>query len=239
MSSRTRLSVPFGCLVAAAALFLSNADAHTLPISYLRIQPEADYLHLELTFNAFEMSFISELDDNKDGELDATELKAHGQVLADRVAGALKVSVGGKLFAAETDGMDPDLTGHHVRVRAHYRVDARRLPVTVESELNAITSSSHLIQVTYSADGKQRLAQLDMQTRKATFQPFAMAPQHPRLTKAVRVRQVAFGALLVLAILLLAVTAAAALLLLRRAPSPSEKKVRNAEPGAETSEIAE
>lgn len=236
MSARTRFFVPFGCLVAAAMLVVFNAGAHTLPISYLRIQPEADYLHLELTFNAFEMSFISELDDNKDGELDATELKAHGQVLADRVAGALKVSVGGKPMVAETVGMDPDMTGHHVRVRAHYKVDARRLPVTVESGLNAITSSSHLIQVTYSAEGQQRLAQLDMQNTKATFQPFAAALQHPVLMKVVKVRRVAFGAVLLLAMLLLVVTAAATMLLLRRLPSRVEKKPRSTEMGAGTGE---
>jgi hypothetical protein len=236
MSARTRLFVPLGCLVAGAALVVFNAGAHTLPISYLRIQPEADYLHLELTFNAFEISFISELDDNKDGELDATELKAHGQVLADRVASALKVSVGGKPIAAETDGMDPDVTGHHVRVRAHYKVDARRLPVTVESELNAITSSSHLIQVTYSAEGRQRFAQLDMQNRKVTFQPFAVAAHHPLPVKVVKVRRVAFGAVLLLAMLLVVVTAAATMLLLRKPPSPDKQKARGAMPGLGTNE---
>jgi hypothetical protein len=192
-----------------------TTGAHTLPISYLRLQAEADYLHLEFTFNAFEVSFFSELDDNHDGELDAAELKAHGQVLADRVVAALKVSVGDQLLAPETVGMDPDMAGHHVRLRAHYKLDARHVPLTLESGLDGITSSSHLIQVTYAQDGQQRLGQLDTQTRKLTFQPFVPAP---KLIKVVKLRRVAFGAVALLAVMMLVVVVGVMLLLLRRQP---------------------
>jgi hypothetical protein len=150
-----------------------GAAAHTLPVSYLRLVPDADYLHLELVFNPFELSFITEVDDNKDQELDPGELQAHGQVVAKRVVGALKLSVGREEVRAETAGMDPDLSGHHARLRAHYRVDARRQPLTLESELNSLMSASHLTQVTY-VNGEQaqpQLAQLDSHSRKVTFQP--------------------------------------------------------------------
>jgi hypothetical protein len=128
-----------------------GAAAHTLPVSYLRLVPDADYLHLELVFNPFELSFIAEVDDNKDNELDPGELQAHGQVVAERVVRALKISVGGREVRAETAGMDPDLSGHHVRLRAHYPVDARRQPLTVESDLASVMSASHLTQVTHAA----------------------------------------------------------------------------------------
>ena len=65
------------------AFFARPGAAHTLPISYLRLVPEADYLHLELIFNPFELALMSEVDDNKDAELDLGELARHGQVVAN------------------------------------------------------------------------------------------------------------------------------------------------------------
>ena len=160
---------------ACALVLLSalSAAPHTLPVSYLRLVPEADYLHLELVFNPFELSFVAEVDANKDNELDPGELQAHGQVVAERIVGALKVSAGGREVRAETAGMDPNLSGHHVRLRAHYPVDARRQALTVESDLGSLMSASHLTQVTYAnGEGAQpQLAQLDFQSRKVTFAP--------------------------------------------------------------------
>lgn len=204
-------------------LLVFNAGAHTLPISYLRLQPDTDYLHLELSFNPFELTFFSELDDNHDGELGLAELKAHGQTVANRVAGALKIVVGDNPIYAETAGMDPDLSGHHVRLRAHYKVNARQLPLTLESELNAVTSSSHLIQVTYAAEGRQQLAQLDAQSHKVTFQPLMATAPPPMVVNTVQVRGATLGALLLLAVLLLIVLVAALLLLLRKRPVIEEK----------------
>ncbi len=185
-----------------------------MPISYLRLQPDADYLHLEMVFNAFEISFISELDDNKDGELDVAELKAHGQTLANRMVSALKLTVGGKPVFAETAGMDLDMTGHHVRLRAHYKVDARRSPVTLESELNSITSSSHLIQVTFIGEGPQQLAQLDMHWPKVTFQPSAVTASQPTPVNKVKVQPATFQAVMPMVLLLLVVGLTVLLLLL-------------------------
>ena len=218
MSARTRLPVLLGCLLAVLLLGPCSAPAHTLPISYLRLQPDADYLHLEFTFNAFELSFLSEVDDNRDGELDAAELKAHGQVVAQRVVSALKLSVGGKVLVPETAGMDPDMTGHHVRLRAHYKVDARHVPLTLESGLNAITSSSHIVQVTYAVGAQRRLAELDMQTRKVTFQPFAAATRSRPPLRVVGLRRLTFSAVALLVLLALTVGTALTLLLLRRQP---------------------
>jgi len=152
------------------------ALAHTLPISYLRLVAEAEYLHLELVFNPFELSFMPDLDENRDAELNLAELGKHGQTLAERVVGALQLSAGGSVLRSETAGMDPDLSGHHVRVRAHYKLDARKLPLTVETGLPKLTSMSHLTQVTYQNGAHQQLAQLDSHSRKVTFHPNEPSP---------------------------------------------------------------
>jgi hypothetical protein len=162
--------------LAALALGLLSAAAHTIPISYLRLVADDQYIHLELLLNPFELTFFSEVDDNKDGELDPAELKAHGEQIAKRVVGTLKIKIGHKLIAPENAGMDPDMSGHHVRVRAHYKVNARQLPLTIESDFNSITSASHVMQVTYVVEGKNQLAQLDMQSKKAVFEVPASNP---------------------------------------------------------------
>jgi hypothetical protein len=201
------------CLLGAVALTAFTARAHTLPISYLHLVPDADYLHLELVFNPFELIFMSEVDENQDNELSPAELEAHGQTVADRVTAAWKVSVGGKLLRAETSGMDPDLNGHHVRLRAHYKVDARRLPLTVESDLISIMSASHLTQVTCVNGTNTLLAQLDTQLRKVTFMPPAERKPAPR---AARTTAVFGGLLLLVAVLALLVVGAGFLLFARR-----------------------
>jgi hypothetical protein len=161
----------FGCLLAAAALASLSAGAPTLPISYLRLVPEADALHLEVVFNPFELSFLSEVDENKDNELSPAELEAHGPALASRVTAALQISVGTREARAEPAVMDPGGDGHHVRLRARYRVDARRLPLTLESDLISLTSTSHVTQVTYAHPEGTQTAQLDSLARKITFTP--------------------------------------------------------------------
>jgi hypothetical protein len=126
---------------------------------------------LELVFSPFELSFMSEVDTNNDAELSPAELEALGGMVAQRVTGALALTAGGNALKPETTGMDPDLSGHHVRLRAHYKVDARRLPLTVESDLISITSGSHLTQVTYVNDSTNQMAQLDSHSRRVTFEP--------------------------------------------------------------------
>jgi hypothetical protein len=111
------------------------------------------------------------VDGNRDGELDQEELKKNGEMIARRVANAVKITVGGTPVTYESAGMDPDMAGHHVRVRVHYKVDARRKPVSIESDLNTITSSSHLVQARYVNGEYQQLAQLDSRSKKATFDP--------------------------------------------------------------------
>jgi len=199
------------CFIVALLLSAIGAAAHTLPISYLHVAPDADYLHLELVFNPFELTFMSEVDDNKDAELSPAELEAHGQAVADRVVGALKLSTGGRRLLPETAGMDPALNGHHVRLRAHYKTDGRQVPLTVESDLINLTSGSHVTQVTYSNGTNTQMAQLDSHSHKVTFTPPGYKPApSPRRTAIVGLW------LLLVAVLALLVVGAGVLLYLRR-----------------------
>jgi hypothetical protein len=169
------------CALAGLALLASLVvgQSHLLPISYLVLVPDADYLHLELVFNPFELSFFSELDANKDGRLALSELESKKDLITRRVIDCLKVRVGERLVASETAGITPDMMSHHLTLRAHYPVDARRSKLTIESSLSTITSGSHLIQVTYSGSGHRQLANLDMQSARVTFAPSVAVKSAP------------------------------------------------------------
>jgi hypothetical protein len=159
-------------LLAALVLTICPAGlrAHTLPISYLTVVTDTDYIHLELMFNPFELSFFSELDKNKNGQLEPAELEAQKEELTKRLVGSLKLRVNGKRIQAEVSGLIPDVDSHHLTLRAHYHADARRAAVTIESTLPRITSGSHLTLVTFSRGGQPQLAQLDTQSSKVTFE---------------------------------------------------------------------
>ena len=175
--SRTRTNSPdviskHALSAVFALLFLSlaaNIAAHTLPLSYLRMVPDADYLHLELTFNPFELTFFSELDANKDRRLDSSEWEAPPSHAIRRIVDCLKVSVNGEPVSAEVAGIIPDFDSHHATLRAHYAVDARHGVVTVVSSLAALTSGSHFTQVTFSRESGAQSARLDAHSAAVTF----------------------------------------------------------------------
>jgi len=149
------------------------ALAHTLPISYLFIVTGEDYIHLELTFNPFELANFSELDTNKNGRLDPDEIASQGDNITRLLLDNLTLSVDGEKVSAETAGLVADPNSHHVTMRVHYRVKARRATITVESNLQKVMSSSHVTQVNCLRGGEPMLAQLDSQSHKATFKPVA------------------------------------------------------------------
>lgn len=192
------------CLILLLEACVRLALAHTLPISYLRLTTDESYLHLELIFNPFELTFLSELDDNHDAELSPAELSVHGQLLADRVVGAFKLTAGGKTFTAETAGMDPDLNGHHVRLRAHYRLVARNAPLTLASDFNQLTSGSHLTQISYVNGTNTQMAQFDSQSHSVTFESrdakvTSVLPNDTVKSRALLVPALVLAVLLVLA----------------------------------------
>ncbi len=161
------------------ALFGLRAPAHTLPISYVFVVTDQDYVHLELSFNPFELASFSEFDTNKNGRLDPEELISAQEKLTRQILDHLTLSADGKPAVAETAGIAPDADTHHATLRAHYPVAASRAALTLESTLQDITSSSHLSQVNFLRDGKPQLAQLDSQSRKVTFGAPALAACDP------------------------------------------------------------
>ncbi len=176
---KPRLRTPLSALALSWGLvswLTVSAGAHTLPISYLTVVPDADYLHLELTFNPFELTFFSELDRNQDGRLGTTEWETQQAQVTQRLVDCLKLRVDDTLIAAETSGITPDLDSHHATLRAHYPVDARRAAVTLESSLVALTSGSHFSQVTFGREGRTQTARLDQQSSRVTFAPFEEPP---------------------------------------------------------------
>jgi hypothetical protein len=168
----------FGLIAVTLALWFSGvrAFAHTLPISYLFMVTDVDYVHLELSFNPFELASFSEFDTNRNGRLDPAEIESQGDKITKLLLENLTLRVDGKEVAAENAGISPDGDSHHATLRAHYRVKAREAVVSLESNLQKVTSSSHLTQVNCWRGGERQLAQLDSQRHQATFPP--VAPKH-------------------------------------------------------------
>ncbi|MBI3852500.1 MAG: hypothetical protein HY298_19760 [Verrucomicrobia bacterium] len=162
-------------VVSGLVYFAVSALGHTLPISFLTVVPDKEYVHVELMLNPFELNFFSELDRNRNGFLEPTELTSMEEKVAGKIVDCLKLRVKGRLVAAETSGVTADIDSHHLMLRAHYRVDARRSPLTVECNLVSITSGSHLTQVTYSSSDRRQFANLDQQTTSVTFAPATAA----------------------------------------------------------------
>lgn len=169
MGFKGKLHGGFWVAVLGLALATTHAFAHTLPISYLFVVTDADYVHLELSFNPFELSSFAEYDTNHDARLDAGELAAVEPQLCRQLLDHLTLRVDDEVVATETSGLSPEGDTHHATLRAHYRVDARHAKLTVSSSLAEITSRSHLTQLNFLRDGKRELAQLDAQSHTANF----------------------------------------------------------------------
>jgi hypothetical protein len=156
----------------------ARARAHTLPISSLTLMPDEDYLHLELTLNPFELTFFSEVDANGDGRLDPGEWEGQGESIALRILERLTLGVNGRVVNAEIAGLSQNYDSHHIAVRAHYAVDARQARVTVQSQLAALTSGSHVTQVTFGRGEQVQAARLEMQSPQATFEALVPPAAH-------------------------------------------------------------
>ena len=172
MKSRPFLSLRL-CLPALCSTLLGThaARAHTLPISTLTLVPDENYLHLELILNPFELTFFSELDANHDGRLDPGEWSGQGEKIAWRILDCLKLRVNDRPVVADIAGLSQSYESHHIAVRAHFAVDARRARVSLDSQLAALTSGSHITQVNFGTGERVQAARLDMQSNKVTFEP--------------------------------------------------------------------
>ncbi len=175
-----RVHLPYLRLIAVTlALWSSGArvEGHTLPISYLFVVTDMDYVHVELSFNPFELAGFSEIDTNRNGRLDPAEVRSQGDKLTRLLLEHLTVTVDGNRMTAETAGISPEADSHHAVLRAHYRVKAHGRSVSLESSLQKVTSSSHLTQVNFLSGGERQLAQLDSQSGKVTFKPVGSKPE--------------------------------------------------------------
>lgn len=162
----------FICLIPAAC-------PHTLPISYLTIVPDTEYVHLELTFNPFELNFYSELDWDKNGRLNPVEWEEHEREITRLVLGGLTLRADGKVIQPEVAGTTLHRDSHHATLRAHYRVSQPKQTFTVQSTLATLTSGSHFTQVTYGRGDQAQAARLDLFNASATFQPATIGRTAP------------------------------------------------------------
>lgn len=174
------------CVSRTALVFLLSwviagpASAHTLPISYLQLVPAADHLHLELTFNPFELTFFSELDTNHDGRLDPSEWDSKQLIATERILDCLIIQVNDRPIKAAIAAISPDLDSHHATLRAHYAVDARQAALSLRSNLATLSSGSHFTQVTLRRDNGAQAARLDAHSSSVTFAaPFPAALAEP------------------------------------------------------------
>lgn len=169
-----KTAMPSAVWLAACVAWLQTGamlEAHTLPISSLLLVAGDNQLHLELTLNPFELGFYSAWDANRNGRLDAAEWESKHQEAAWQIVRALKVTVDGRAIQAEVAGLSPSYDSHHITVRAHYPAHVRDATVVLESDLPALTSGSHFTQVTFREGNRTRAARLDVQSKRATFEP--------------------------------------------------------------------
>lgn len=161
----------FALVVGGLLLCALSAWGHTLPISFLNVVADNEYVHVELMLNPFELNFFSELDLNRNGFLEPLELSGREESVARKIVDCVKLRLKGRLVTPEGAGIAAEIDGHHFTMRAHYCVDARRSPLTIECSLVSVTSGSHLTQVTYLSSGRRQFANLDQQTASVTFAP--------------------------------------------------------------------
>ena len=161
----------FGLLVVAGALSPAGLSAHTIPVSYLTIVPDKDFVHVELVLNPFELNFFSEIDANRNGRLDREEVARFEEVGTRQLVDAIQLSVGGKVIRAEVAGASLAVDSHHLILRAHYRVDARQTPLSVRCSLARITRGGHATSVKYINRGRRQSAFLETEESGANFDP--------------------------------------------------------------------
>lgn len=224
---RTRPANRLRAWLLSSVVFLTagtaGVEAHTLPISYLTLVPDENYLHLELSLNPFELTSVPGLEGaGRDGQFLLPAGSEQEEKCARAILATLIVRVGGRVVAPETAGLTRSFETHHLALRAHYPADARTSAVSVESKLAGITSGAHLTQVTFGSGDVARAARLDLQANTVTFEPVRGAAAAPRAGRpgsepagAVDWRDWRPVLLLVCVVSLLLVSAAALTLLLR------------------------
>jgi hypothetical protein len=147
----------------------SPASGHDLPICDMRIVVAEKSMHVELVLNSAELNFFSEIDRDKNGFLDQQELEKESLQISKLVVDCFSFQVDGQPVQAAVHGIVPTVGSHHLTIRAHYPVDARRKTVSLESRLLAITRKSHVIEVTFQRPDRRESARLDAHDQDVLF----------------------------------------------------------------------
>ncbi|MEO2047755.1 MAG: hypothetical protein ABGX16_14415 [Pirellulales bacterium] len=161
----------FAALITAVALVCDSTptSAHELPISEMRIVAAKDVMHMEVVLNAAALNFFAEIDRNNNGFLDPGEIEQHSDQISKLIVDSFAFQIDGKIVPAATAGIVPNVGSHHLTVRAHYVVDARKSPVHMESLLVAITRNSHILEVTFQRADQTISVRLDAHDQGVLF----------------------------------------------------------------------
>ena len=149
--------------------FSTEIFAHDLPISRMSIVADENALHVQLLLNAEELAFFREIDTNGDGIAGLKEIEAKNSQIAKSIVNCFTFNIN-DLPAPEPDfGVAAELGTHHLTVRVHYAVDARRLPVHIRSTLTAVTQRAHVVEVAFQRPNLRQTATLDARDPEVRF----------------------------------------------------------------------
>lgn len=143
--------------------------AHTIPVSEIYIVPDRAEVHLELTINSFELSFLSEIDENHNGFIDESEMESYRSKIKKRLLSVISVQMDDKTVEAEAAGLILNSRNHHLTLRAHYPKEWEYETLKLTSNIEQITSKSQITQVTYGNAPHTQKARLESDTNVATF----------------------------------------------------------------------
>jgi hypothetical protein len=160
-----------------AAVPSSLVRAHTIPASSLTLVPDEAYVHAELVFNPFDLTFFAEADKDRSGLLERGELPRFEELGKRLILDAIELRVNGKVVQAEVAGVILAADNHHVIFRAQYPADARDVPLSIACRLSKITRGGHLTTVKYIHRGRTQTAVLDTDRALATFRPATASPK--------------------------------------------------------------
>lgn len=143
--------------------------AHDIPISTIHIIPDQNEVHLQLTMNSFELTFLSEVDQDHNGYMDGNELDAKRALIKKRLLSTLTIMMDGTTIHAGSAGIQLNELNHHLVLKVHYPKEREYESLKLISDIEGITSKSQITQVTYGKSGHHQKALLQAGSNTATF----------------------------------------------------------------------
>ena len=166
-----RFLLNFACFSLAIVFFgvSSKIFAHDLPVCEMSVVAAKESLHMEIVLNSSDLIFYDEIDVNRNGILDTEELDKLGHQISKMVIRSLSFHINGKPVEASTCGIVPSIDTHHLTVRAHYPIDARRKTVKIMSRLASIARNTQAIRVVFRSTASLKMARLDARNPEVQF----------------------------------------------------------------------